>query len=141
MESSQKRADSSREGKALAGISVLVAEDEPVNRAILEDCLIEEGAQVVLVTNGKEAFEQIRQDGGSTYDIVLMDLQMPEMDGYEATRHILALVPDLPIIAQTAHAFEEERDKCIAAGMVGHIAKPIIADDLVRVIRQHLRHQ
>jgi adenosylhomocysteinase len=61
------------------------------------------------------------------------------MDGYEATRRILALAPDLPIVAQTAHALEEEREKCRAAGMAGHIAKPIDPDELVLVVRQHAR--
>jgi len=67
-----------------------------------------------------------------------MDIQMPEMDGYEATRQILALAPDLPIIAQTAHAFNEERERCFAAGMVGHVAKPLDSHELVQLVRQHV---
>jgi CheY-like chemotaxis protein/nitrogen-specific signal transduction histidine kinase len=122
--------------RSLVGIAFLVAEDEPVNQAILEENLLEDGARVTVVGNGREAVECIRRNGAAAYDIVLMDIQMPEMDGYEATRQILALAPGLPIIAQTAHAFSEEREKCLAAGMVGHVAKPIDSDALVALVRQ-----
>jgi PAS domain S-box-containing protein len=124
--------------KPLAGISFLCAEDEPINQAILEENLLEDGASVVMVSNGREAVERILQDGRDAYDIVLMDLQMPEMDGYEASRRILELAPDLPIIAQTAHAFREEIERCLSAGMIAHIAKPIDPDALVRLVQQHV---
>jgi hypothetical protein len=124
---------------SLAGLSFLVAEDEPINREILLENLIEDGAKVVMVTNGREAVERIIADGRDAYDVVLMDLQMPEMNGYEATRVIRELAPDLPIIAQTAHAFGEERDKCLAAGMVGHVSKPLDSNELLALIRQHVK--
>ncbi|MDE2439681.1 MAG: PAS domain S-box protein [Betaproteobacteria bacterium] len=124
--------------KPLAGVSILVAEDEVINQAVLETNLLEDGARVVIVCNGREAVERIAHDGRAAYDVVLMDIQMPVMDGYEATRQIKALAPDLPIIAQTAHAFNEERERCLAAGMVGHLAKPIDAAALVQLIRQHV---
>ena len=127
--------------RPLAGISFLCAEDEPINQAILEENLREDGARVVMVSNGREAVERILQDGGDAYDIVLMDVQMPEMDGYEATRRILELAPDLPIIAQTAHAFREEIERCLSAGMVAHIAKPIDPDLLVKLIRLHVTNR
>ncbi|HLO62013.1 MAG TPA: ATP-binding protein [Azonexus sp.] len=127
--------------RPLSGISILVAEDEEINRMVLEANLTEDGARVVLVGNGREAVERVVRDGADAYDVVLMDIQMPDMDGYEATRQIRALAPQLPIIAQTAHAFSEERDKCRAAGMVGHLAKPIDADALVQLLRQHLPAQ
>ena len=130
-----------RADKPLAGISILVAEDEPINQLVLMDNLLDDGASVIMVGNGREALARVERDGEGAYDIVLMDLQMPEMDGYEAARRILALVPDLPIIAQTAHAIEEERAKCLAVGMLAHIAKPIVADELVRLIRQHVHHK
>lgn len=123
--------------KVLAGMSILVAEDEPINQALLEESLRLDGASVTLAGNGREAVELVTKHGGNAYDMVLMDLQMPEMDGYEASRRILALAPDLPIIAQTAHAFAEEREKCIAVGMRGHIAKPINPDELVQLILRH----
>ena len=126
------------ETKPLAGLSFLIAEDDLINRMVIEDNLLEDGARVVMVVNGREAVERIVQDGRDAYDIVLMDIQMPEMDGYEATRRILELAPDLPIIAQTAHAFNEERDKCLAAGMVDHVAKPIRIEELIRVVRKYV---
>ena len=122
----------------LAGLSILVAEDVEINRHVLETLLSEDGAKVVAVSNGREAVERIVQDGRAAFDVVLMDIQMPEMDGLEATRRILELAPDLPIIAQTAHAFSDERDKCLAAGMVAHIAKPIDPDALVSLLRQQV---
>jgi PAS domain S-box-containing protein len=124
--------------RPLAGIAILVAEDEPVNQIVLETNLVEDGARVVVVGNGREAVERVSQDGAKAYDIVLMDVQMPEMDGYEATRRILARVPGLPIIGQTAHAMAEEKAKCLDAGMVDHIAKPIDAKALVKMVLQHV---
>ena len=123
----------------LAGISILVAEDEPLNQAVLQENLIESGAAVVMVGNGLEAVERVLLDGRDAYDIVLMDIQMPELDGCEAARRIGELAPGLPIIAQTAHAFGEERARCFAAGMVGHIAKPIDPDELRAIILRYVK--
>ena len=123
--------------KPLLGLTFLVAEDEEINRMILEDNLIEDGARVVVVDNGREAVERIARDGHSAFDFVLMDIQMPEMDGYEATRRIKMIAPRLPVIAQTAHAFSEERERCQAAGMIGHLAKPIDPQALLQLVRDH----
>jgi hypothetical protein len=89
-----------------------------------------------MVGDGAAAVERVIADGAEAYDVVLMDLQMPVMGGYEAARRILELAPGLPIIGQTAHAFGEDRDKCLAVGMSGHIAKPIDAQALVALILQ-----
>lgn len=124
--------------KPLAGITFLVAEDEVINQLVLEEHLIADGARVVMVSNGREAVERVAKDGCQAFDIVLMDIQMPEMDGYEAARQILEMAPDMPIIAQTAHAFGEERDRCLAAGMVGHLAKPIDPDVLRKLVLSYL---
>jgi PAS domain S-box-containing protein len=124
-------------GKRLVGVTILVAEDDPINQEVLEFNLTEDGALVVMVSNGLQAVERILQDGRAAYDIVLMDMQMPELDGIEATQRILELAPDLPIIGQTANAFAVDRDKCLAAGMVGHIAKPIDPEALVSLVLQH----
>jgi PAS domain S-box-containing protein len=124
--------------KPLAGLSILAAEDDLINQMVLEENLIHDGARVVLVGNGREAVERVIRDGRDAYDVVLMDIQMPEMDGYEATRRIRDLAPDLPIIGQTAHALNEEREKCLAAGMVDHIAKPIDPERLIKLVRQHV---
>jgi CheY-like chemotaxis protein len=122
---------------SLAGLSILVVDDDSANQAILEENLTLDGARVTLAGDGLTAVERVRQDGPAAYDIVLMDIQMPGIDGYEAARQILALAPGLPIIAQTAHAFAEEREKCRAAGMVGHIAKPIDQQELRQVLQRH----
>ena len=127
--------------KPLTGISILVAEDDAINQLVLEDNLKDDGATVVMVGNGQAAVERVLRDGAQAYDVVLMDIQMPEMDGYQATQLILELAPGMPIIGQTAHASSEERDKCLAAGMVGHIAKPIDSDALVRVILEQIKRK
>jgi CheY-like chemotaxis protein len=120
--------------KPLAGISILLAEDDPINQLMLEVNLEDDGAHLVIVGDGATAVERVIADGPQAYDIVLMDLQMPVMDGYEATRRILELAPGLPIIGQTAHAFDEDREKCLAAGMAAHIAKPIDPQALVTLV-------
>ena len=121
----------------LAGLRILAAEDNPVNQLVLEDNLVSEGAEVTLANNGQEAVENVKRCAAGGFDVVLMDLQMPVMDGYEATRQIRALAPDLPIIGQTAHALDEERAACLAAGMVDHLAKPIDPDLLVATVLRH----
>lgn len=121
-------------GGRLAGYSVLVAEDNEVNQMVLEELLLDEGAVVTLTDNGQEAVDCLRARGAEAFQVVLMDVQMPVMDGYAATREIHALAPDLPVIGQTAHAFDEERARCFAAGMVAHLAKPIDPERLVKAI-------
>ncbi|WP_200374408.1 ATP-binding protein [Thiocystis violacea] len=123
----------------LSGLRLLAAEDVEVNRLILEDLLEHEGARVVLTDNGRLALERLQADGPSGFDLVLMDVQMPEMDGYEATRRIRALAPTLPVLGLTAHALPEERAKCRAAGMLDLVTKPIDPETLVAAIRRHAR--
>lgn len=118
-------------GNRLEGLRILAAEDNEVNRLLIEELLREEGATVTLAENGRVAVEEA---ASGQFDVVLMDIQMPIMDGYEATRLILARHPDLPIIGQTAHAMAEERDRCLAAGMVDHVPKPLDDNQLVRSI-------
>ena len=125
----------------LIGVRVLAVDDVDLNRFVLEDQLIHEGAQVVLANNGLQAIEQLELQGVSGFDVVLMDVQMPVMDGIEATRRIATLAPGLPVIGFTAHAMKEERDKCFAAGMVNHVAKPVDTDTLVSVILRHAHRE
>jgi len=129
----QGKADPEQLGHRLKGRRILVAEDNELNRFVLEDLLHREGAQVVSVANGRLAVEVMTSDP-SGFDVLLMDVQMPEMDGVEATRRILELVPDLPIIGQTAHAFREEHERCITAGMIAVVTKPIDDDTLIQAI-------
>ena len=124
-------------GARLAGYSVLVAEDNEVNQMVLEELLLEEGAVVTLTGNGQEAVDCLRARGAEAFRVVLMDVQMPVLDGYAATREIHALAPGLPVIGQTAHAFDEERARCFAAGMVAHLAKPIDPELMVKAILEY----
>ena len=121
----------------LAGLRVLAAEDNLVNQMVLTELLGYEGAQVTMSDSGSAAIAQLTQDGTQAYDIVLMDIQMPGMDGYEATRRIKAMAPHLPVIGQTAHAMAEEHAKCREAGMVDLVVKPIELEMLVQTIRRH----
>ena len=106
----------------LKGLRVLAADDNEVNRLVLQEMLSGEGAHLCCVEDGQQAVERIRTDGASAFDIALMDVQMPVMDGYEAARRIVELAPHLPVIGLTAHAMAEERDRCLAAGMAEHVA-------------------
>ena len=133
----QPAANSAPQPERLAGITVLAAEDNEVNQMVLEDMLLSEGAMLTMVSNGREAVEAVARHGADAFQVVLMDIQMPEMDGYVATHKIREIAPGLPVIGQTAHAMAEERAKCLEAGMVAHIAKPIDLDILVKTILNH----
>jgi CheY-like chemotaxis protein len=122
----------------LRGLSILVAEDNEVNRMVLAELLSKEGCRLTQVENGRLALERVQTDGADAFDLVLMDIQMPVMGGLEATRQIKAIAPDLPIIGLTAHALAEEREHCLAAGMADHVAKPIVLPELINTIRKHL---
>jgi|GEM_PF-706128 len=124
-------------GRRLAGLRLLAAEDMEINRIVLDDLLAQEGADCTLVRDGAEAVEAVRNHPQG-FDLVLMDVQMPIMDGREATRRIKRLAPHLPVIALTAHALAEERRLSIEAGMADHLTKPIDPDELVSVVLAHL---
>lgn len=122
----------------LPGIRLLVVEDNVNNQQIARELLEDEGAIVQIANHGQEAID-ILQDNPSVFDVVLMDLQMPVMDGLSATQYIrstLGLV-DLPIIAMTANAMASDRDACLAAGMNDHIGKPFDLNNLIRVVRKY----
>ncbi|MBN4063742.1 PAS domain S-box protein [Cardiobacterium sp. AH-315-I02] len=123
--------------QALQGINILVAEDIEVNRLVLDDMLIQEGAHVSFVKNGQQILDLLEEQGANTFDIVLMDIQMPVMDGHEATQKLLKIAPSLPVIGLTAHALASEKERCIASGMVEHITKPVDRDELVVAIQKH----
>jgi PAS domain S-box-containing protein len=127
--------------KRLLGMTILAAEDIEVNRLILEDALHQEGAEVVFAVNGQQALDELEHRGSDAFDAILMDIQMPEMDGYTATRHCRAKAPQLPVIGLTAHAFANEQIKCRNAGMVAHIAKPLDHEILVSTLLRHARRQ
>ena len=122
--------------RAAGRLRVLVAEDNPVNQKLAQHLLARRGHTPILVTNGREAVEALLAD---QFDLVLMDLQMPEMDGFEATASIRlrerqADIPRVPIIALTAHAMQGDRQRCLDADMDGYVAKPIKPVELFEVI-------
>ena len=122
----------------LKGLKALLVEDVELNREIAIDMLEEEGMEVEAAVNGQEAVDKVAASKPGQYDLILMDIQMPVMDGYEATRQIRKLdtleLASIPIIAMTANAFAEDRELALQAGMDGHIAKPIKIEAVQQVI-------
>jgi two-component system sensor histidine kinase/response regulator len=118
-------------------LRVLLAEDNEINQLIAVELLESAGASVDVASNGREAVDKLAQ--GSAYDVVLMDLQMPVMGGHEATRLIRAdpRFADLPIVAMTAHAMVEERQRCFDSGMNDHLTKPIDPGELFRTLARY----
>jgi CheY-like chemotaxis protein len=117
---------------------VLVAEDNAVNHKVAQRHLQKLGLDADIVSNGLEALVALR---GGQYDLVLMDCQMPEMDGYAATLQIrrgAAGNPQVPIIAMTANAMQGDKERCLEAGMDDYIAKPVRQKELVEVISRWL---
>ena len=124
------------------GKKILLVEDVELNREIAETILTEAGFQVYSVENGRQAVEYMATAEPDFVDVVLMDVQMPEMDGYEATRRIRRLenqeIASKPIIAMTANAFEEDVQEALKAGMNDHMAKPIRIETLYALMRKYL---
>ena len=116
-----------------ATLRVLLAEDNPVNQQVAVAMLVKRGHEVHVSSNGREAVDAVKE---RDYDVVLMDIQMPEMDGFEATHAIRALPKgkDLPIIGLTAHALSGERERCLSHGMTEYLAKPFKAHELFALV-------
>ena len=134
----EREADSS-----LEGLRFLAAEDNEINAEILSELLALEGASCELVENGRLAVERFRQAAAGAFDAILLDVQMPVMNGHDAARAIRALpradAARIPIIAMTANAFAEDEKAALDAGMDAHVAKPLDVELLKRVIRQLVR--
>ena len=132
------------DGQALApecvleGLKVLLVEDNVINQQLAYELLLRQGAQVAVAGNGQHALELL-QDAQEGFDVVLMDLQMPVMDGYQATQHIrqMPALARLPILAMTAHAMLEERQRCLNLGMQGHLSKPLEPQKLIDALRPY----
>jgi two-component system, sensor histidine kinase and response regulator len=127
------------QAQRLRGARILLTEDNEINQQIAIELLEAAGARVEVANNGREAVERMSASGRGDdpgIDIVLMDLQMPEMDGFQATAKLRSdsRFATLPIVAMTAHATTEERQRCLAAGMNDHIAKPIDPDNLIATV-------
>lgn len=129
----------------LEGLHFLAAEDNEINAEILTAILEMEGASCVITENGREALERFRNSAEGEFDAILMDVQMPVMNGYDATKAIRALerrdAPDILIIAMTANAFAEDEREALEAGMDVHLSKPVDIMRLKKVIRQQLQRK
>ncbi len=118
--------------RRLEGLRILAAEDDPVNQWVLREFLQQEGALLTLRDDGAQALQVL--GGSEAFDIFLTDVQMPGLNGYETARRSIALRPGLPVVGLTAYALPEERQRCLNAGMTGHVSKPIVIDTLVTTI-------
>jgi two-component system, sensor histidine kinase and response regulator len=125
--------------RSLEGARFLLVEDNEINQQIAVELLEHAGARVQVAENGRLALEALQAAPEAAFHVVLMDLQMPEMDGHEATRRIRALprFAGLPIVAMTAHATLDERQRCLDEGMADHISKPIDPEILLRTLRRY----
>ncbi len=130
------------EPQQLAGCHILLAEDNVLNQEIAVTILEEAGCTVDVAADGAEAVEKVRHSACAPYDLILMDIQMPVMNGIEATKTIRAMeVPKLarlPIVAMTANAFEEDRQRILSAGMDGHLGKPVDTGKLLATLQSIL---
>jgi CheY-like chemotaxis protein len=123
---------------AIHGAQILLVEDNEINQTVARDLLERMGLEVTVASQGQEALEALQQE---SFDAVLMDLQMPVMDGFEATRRIRAQArfKELPVIAMTAAVLLKDRDACYAAGMNDHVAKPILPQNLMDVLLKWIK--
>ncbi len=124
-----------------AGRRILLAEDVEINREIVQTLLEPTKVEIDFAENGAEAVRKFTENP-KKYEMIFMDIQMPEMDGYEATRSIRALdiimAKTIPIVAMTANVFKEDIEKCLEAGMNSHIGKPIDFDEVLKTLHSFL---
>ncbi|MDR1654737.1 MAG: response regulator, partial [Treponema sp.] len=135
------KSESNNKENIFAGKKILLAEDVEINREIIYSLLEDTGIQIEAAENGKEAFEKFKENP-EHYGLILMDIHMPEMDGYEATRKIRELscpkARSIPIMAMTANVFKEDVEHCLAAGMNDHLGKPVDAEELIKRLKKYL---
>ena len=115
--------------------TILIAEDEDSNYRFLEMVLIRTGVRIIWAQDGVQAIEMAKNNNP---DLILMDIKMPVMDGLEATREIKKIMPDVPIIAQTAYAMESDEKICFDVGCSDYLSKPIRAKKLIEVVAKYL---
>lgn len=143
MQTASKEEAGAENGSSLEGMHFLAAEDNEINAEILEELLDMEGADCEIVENGQLAVERFERSAEGEFDAILMDVQMPVMNGHDATKEIRALkrsdATKIPIIAMTANAFAEDEKAALDAGMNAHVAKPLDIDLLKKVIKQYTK--
>lgn len=122
---------SSETRNLLSDKSILIVDDVEDNRLLIQRILAKEGALLTLATNGEEGLNKALQEN---FDIILMDIQMPIMDGYTATRRLRQAGYRNPIIALTAHAMKDDRERCLAAGCTDYLTKPVHFQKLINTI-------
>ncbi len=134
----EKKTEKAPENIDFSGKKILLAEDNKINQMIAEAILTKAGFQVDIAEDGQIAVQKMTDAPAGTYDVILMDIQMPNMDGYEATKRIRALddndKANIPIVAVTANAFEEDRQLALKAGMNGHLAKPYDVPAMMKML-------
>lgn len=118
------------------GKKILIVEDDEISFIFLEEILSETGAELLRASTGREAINQFKAH--NDLDIILMDLQLPKLSGFDATRQIKNIKPGLPIIAQTAFAMQSDRKKAMEAGCNDYITKPIDHNMLIEVMKKYL---
>ncbi len=126
--------------ESLSGMRILLAEDNPLNQKVVTELLEQLHVATTLARNGKQALNILEDQGSQAFDLIMMDIQMPVMDGFEATRRIRndPMLKDLPIVAMTANAMTGDREQCLAAGMDDYLTKPIQRDQLIQVLKHTL---
>jgi signal transduction histidine kinase len=124
---------------ALDGLRILVVEDNPINRLVIGSLLKLEGACAAMANDGHEAIARVADTGEPRYDIALLDVEMPGIDGYETARRLHELDASLPLLGQTARAMAGDLERCLKAGMRGRVVKPIEREELVRLVLEHAR--
>ena len=134
---SRRDAPLATSSRRLAGIRILAAEDNDLSRLALARMLELEAADVTIAENGAQLIEFVGDADSGPWHIILLDIQMPGMDGYETMRRLRAIAPDVPVVALTAHAMPQERRRSLDAGMVEHVTKPVEIERLVNVILRH----
>ena len=136
------KSDEVSEDISLKGRRILVAEDNDLNWEILNELLSDIGMQLEWAENGQICLEKFESSEPNYYDAILMDIRMPVMGGYEATRSIRALerqdAQTIPIIAMTADAFSEDIKRCLDSGMNAHTAKPVNLDELLSLLKRFI---
>ena len=144
-EDERKKESDITEKASIKGLHLLIAEDNELNAEIAEVLFEDEGASIVIAKNGQEAIDQFEGHPAGTFDAILMDIMMPKVDGFSATKAIRFMeradAKEIPIIAMTANAFDEDAKQCFEAGMNAHLTKPLQMDIVVATIARYCREE